>query len=109
MAGSVFYQRFGMGDKERGDDLVTANALSFGLQVSKKWSMLDPYAGIAYDRFALDAFYRADNLDSVELAFRRNDTIHLTFGLSLNLGFLNVHCEYNLRCVLSAQTEWRHG
>ncbi|MDH3215367.1 MAG: autotransporter outer membrane beta-barrel domain-containing protein [Candidatus Krumholzibacteria bacterium] len=98
VAASVFWQRFAMEEKERGDDLVTAKTLSIGLQVSKRFAMFEPYAGLAYDRFSLDASYEdeGDPTDRVQLGFDRNDIVQLTLGLSFDLAFLNVHGEYNI-------------
>ena len=96
MAMSVFYQRFEMGERERSDDFVTAKTLSIGLQVSKRFAMLEPYAGLAYDRFSLYAQYERDPDDRVDLSFGWEDVLQLTLGLSANLAFLNVHGEYNI-------------
>jgi hypothetical protein len=93
---SWFYQRFTLGERERSDDLVSAKTLSIGLQVSKRFKMLEPYAGLAYDRFSLDASYEREPGDQVDLSFGWDDILQLTLGLSFDLAFLNVHGEYNI-------------
>lgn len=96
LAMSLFWQRFSLDDNERRDDLVTADALTVGLHVSKNFNNLQPYAGISFDRFAMDVSYNSSStFEAINLSLESDDTIHVTLGLSLNVSFMVAHGEYN--------------
>ncbi|MFQ5512326.1 MAG: DUF6588 family protein [Candidatus Krumholzibacteriia bacterium] len=94
LSGGFFWQSF-----EMGGDLVDTKAFSIGLQASKDMVLLQPYAGVSWDRFSLDVLYESDALgapQTIDLAFESESSLHLTVGLGLNLAILNVHGEYNI-------------
>jgi hypothetical protein len=97
VAVGAFWQRFSLGGNERGGDIVSADAWTVGLQASKRFSWLEPYAGVAYDNFGMDLSYyeRTTPEDKIELSFDSGDHYHMTLGLSINVSFLVVHGEYN--------------
>ncbi|MFH1754585.1 MAG: DUF6588 family protein, partial [Candidatus Latescibacterota bacterium] len=96
-------QRFSMGRNERGDDLVTAEAFTAGLHVSKRIGEFEPYATIAYDAFSMDVEYVARviledtlELDDVHFSYNASENYHVTMGLSYHLAFMVAHGEYNI-------------
>jgi hypothetical protein len=97
VAVGAHWQRFALGENERGGDLVSARAWTVGLQASKRYSWLEPYVGIAYDDFSLDLSYEGDTVeDAIDLSFDSRDHYHITVGLSFNVLFAVVHGEYNI-------------
>lgn len=97
MAANAFWQRFAMGDNERGDDLVTTEAFTTGVQASKRFGLLEPYVGLSYDLFSVDVSYHGDSPeDIIELSFESSEHLHMTFGLSFNIAFVVAHGEYNI-------------
>ena len=96
IAASVFYQRFGLGEIGSSKDLVETKTVSLGLQASKRWGILAPYCGLAYDRFAVSASYERDPGDPVNLEFNWDGVMQATLGLSATLWWLNVNGEYNI-------------
>jgi hypothetical protein len=96
VAVGAFWQRFSLGDNERGGDLVLAEAWTVGFQASKRFSWLEPYAGVAYNDFGLDVSYEGtEPEDKIELSLDSRDHFYMTLGLSVNVSFLVVHGEYN--------------
>ncbi|MEJ2720600.1 MAG: hypothetical protein P8181_05600 [bacterium] len=96
MAVSAFWQRFSVGDSERSDDLVTCDALTVGLQISKKYGAFEPYSGVSYESFSSRVYYEGDSPDDViDLSFDSNDHVRLTLGAALNLAFISTYGEYN--------------
>jgi len=98
MAVSAFWQRFSVGDNERSDDnLVTSDALSVGLHMSKQFGAFEPYTGVSYESFSTRVFYEGDSPDDViDITFDSDNHTRLTLGLSLNVAFMTAHGEYNL-------------
>jgi hypothetical protein len=91
------WQRFSLGDNERGGDLVSAQAWTVGFQTSKRFSWLEPYAGVAYDDFGLDLSYKGDTAeDTIEMSLDSRDHFHMTLGLSANVSFVAFHGQYNI-------------
>jgi len=96
VAAGAFWQRFSLGDNERGGDLVSADAWTVGFQASKRFSWLEPYAGVAYSDFDLDLSYQGTAPeDRIELSLDSGDHFRMTFGFSVNVSFLAVHGEYS--------------
>ena len=97
MAVGAFWQRFSLGNKERGGDLVSADAWSLGVQASKRFSWFEPYAGLAYDDFGLELSYEGDTAeDRIEMSLDSGDHFHMTVGLSFIVGFAALYGEYNI-------------
>ena len=91
------WQWFSLGENERGGSIVSAQAWSVGFQTSKRFSWLEPYAGVAYDDFGLDLSYTGDSADdSIEMSLDSQDHLHATLGLSVNVSFAVVQAEYNI-------------
>jgi hypothetical protein len=97
MAVSAFWQRFSTGDNQKGDDLVSTEAFTAGIQVSRQFAMWEPYVGMSYDLFSMDVTYQGDSAeDVIDLSFESSEHLHMTFGLSFNVAFLVAHGEYNI-------------
>ncbi len=91
------WQRFSLGENERGSSIVSAQAWTVGFQTSKRFSWLEPYAGVAYDDFGMDLSYDGDTAeDTIEMSLDSKDHFHATFGLSANVSFAVVQAEYNI-------------
>ena len=97
VAAGVSWQRFALGENERGGDLVSAQAWTVGLQASKRFSWFEPYAGVAYNDFGLDLSYEGDSSDdAIEMSLDSGDHYRMTLGLSMHVLFAVVHGEYNI-------------
>ena len=97
LAGGFFWQSFAIGENDAGDDLISTKALSIGVQASKSFSILEPYAGLSLDKFSMDVAYEDINTGTnIDLEFDSDTTIHLTLGLAAKLSILNLHAEYNV-------------
>jgi hypothetical protein len=93
------WQRTSLGTNENGDDLIASDSYSVGLQASREFGNLTPYAGIALDWFSLDvdyvySFFGED--ETIALSFDDNADVHYTLGVTYSLAFLNAFGEYNL-------------
>lgn len=99
MSVGLFWQRFSVGKNKGGDELLEANAFSFGVHVSKRLERMEPYAGFSYDRFSMAVDYQAESensADAIDLSFDSNEDLHAALGVSYNLAFMTVQCEYNI-------------
>jgi len=103
MAASVFYQHFRVGENGASFDVIAANTLTLGVQASKRFDILqsygigiEPYTGIAWDRYSFTAQYESDPGDRAEIDFGWQDVVQLTLGMSLRMAFLNISGEYNI-------------
>jgi hypothetical protein len=97
VAAGGHWQYFTMGENERGGNLVSARAWTVGLQASRRWSLWEPYVGLAYHDFGLDVSYEGDTPgDVIDLSLDSGEHFHVTVGLSLNVAFAVVHGEYNI-------------
>lgn len=97
LAAGGLWQRFTLGENERGGNLVSAQAWTVGLQASRRFSWSEPYVGIAYEEFDMDVSYEGDTPeDVIDLSFESGDHYHLTMGISINVSFAVVHAEYNI-------------
>ena len=93
LAAGFFWQKFTLGE-----DLISSNAFSVGVQASKRFArFLVPYSGLSYDTFSMDVSYKneAEDLD-IDLNFDRMSTMRLTIGLLVNFPGLNVFGEYGI-------------
>ncbi len=97
VAVGVSWQRFELGENERGGDLVSAQSWTVGFQASKRFSWLEPYVGAAYNDFGLELSYAGDTAeDTIDMSFDSNDHYRMTLGLSMHVLFAVVHGEYNI-------------
>jgi hypothetical protein len=99
LAVGFFYQSFKLGENDRGGDLVSSDALSFGVQGSKSFGVLEPYGGISYDSHKMKVEYDSDasgTPESIDLEFETDRTLHLTVGLAANFSFVSAHGDFNI-------------
>ncbi len=90
----LFFQSLEIGDK-----LVDASAYTLGVQASKRYAVLEPYAGLSLDSFKMDVEYDSDvsgQTETLKVEFDRDTNMHLTLGSALHLGFLHLNGELNL-------------
>ncbi|NNF06940.1 MAG: hypothetical protein HKN21_09285 [Candidatus Eisenbacteria bacterium] len=91
LAGSVFYQTLKVGD----DDLIDATALSFGIQASKNYGVLEPFGSVNLDSFSMTSQYTtnagAADEESIKVDFDNELDLHLLLGVGAHLGLLHVH------------------
>jgi len=79
-----------------GDDLIDATALSFGLQGSKRYGVLEPYIGLAIDTFSMSVEYEygdEDPPDMLKVDFESSTDFHPSAGLGINLGPVHIFGE----------------
>jgi hypothetical protein len=102
IAASFFYQNF-----ELGGNLVDATGISFGVQGSKNFGVLEPYLGLGYDTFSMSVEYESEAADEkLDVEFDDVSNLHITGGLGINLlSFLHLHGEINS----SSQTSYALG
>ena len=89
------YQRLELGE----DDLVVAQAQSYGVQISRRFSLFEPYGGLALESFDMDVNYTTDisgQDEEIDLDFERETAAHFTAGLAAHLGFLHLNGEVNI-------------
>jgi hypothetical protein len=94
VAAGVFWQSFSLGE-----DFIDATAMSYGIQASKNFGLIEPYAGLAMDTFSMDVTYDTEvegETEAVDLSFDTDSAFHITLGANLNLGFLTANAEYNI-------------
>lgn len=99
VAGGFFWQSFSLGGGDSGDDLLSSSALSFGVQASKSFAIVEPYVGVSMDRFSMEASYESEasgTPEQVDLDFETDTSFRLTAGLNLSLGLVSANAEYSI-------------
>jgi len=100
VSGGFFWQQFRLGKNKQGGDLIKANALSIGVQASKRFlRVLVPYGGLTYDTASIDVHYQSEVTGTgvnVDIDHSSPSTMHLTVGLLLDLPILSVYGEYGV-------------
>ena len=101
LAATVFWQKFKLGD-----DLVDATALAFGAQASRRFSVFEPYLGVAYDTFSMSVDYTSEAAaERLDVDFDGVSSLHITAGLGINLSVVHLHGEIGT----SSQTSYALG
>lgn len=103
LAAGFLWQKF-----ELGTDLIDATALSFGVQASRQYSVLEPYLGLSLDAFEMSVDYEYGNEtppDKLSVDFDRSSDVHFLGGLGLNLKFFHLYGEVGH----SSQTSYALG
>lgn len=100
LAAGFMWQTFSVGENDSGDDLISTDALTFGVQASKPVPAglftLEPFAGLAFDTFSMNVNYKSDITgDTIDVDFSRDNTVHLTLGAGLSLPVAHVHGAWN--------------
>jgi len=100
LSAGFFWQSFSMGENDRGDDLISSDALSIGVQASKKLgTFFEPYTGLSYDSHTMDVSYESEATGStttVDISFETETTLHLTLGFMLEFPVVKGFAEYNI-------------
>jgi hypothetical protein len=103
LAAGILWQNF-----ELGTDLIDATALSFGLQASRQYSVLEPYVGLSLDSFEMTVDYEygdSDPPEKIGVDFDRSSDFHILGGLGLNLSYFHLYGEIGQ----SSQTSFAAG
>jgi len=93
VAAGFFKQSFDIGD----NDLITSDALHFNVTGSKRFGMLEPFVGLGYDTFDMDAKYQSTTTpgDNISVKFDKESNAHFTLGANLLLGFARISAEFD--------------
>lgn len=99
VAAGVFYQSFSIDD-----DLLETTALQLNVTASKSFGVIQPYAGLGYDSFKMDAKYESSTDPNVKIAvdFDQESNAHLTLGVMLGLPVVKLYAEGNLAATNGA-------
>jgi len=100
LAAGFMWQTFKVGENDSGDNLISSNAFSFGVQASRAFGAglisLEPFAGLSFDTFSMNVNYHSDVTgDDIDLDFNTDTTAHLTVGAGLNLPIAHVFGAFN--------------
>jgi hypothetical protein len=102
LAGGFMWQSFTVGENAGGDDLISSDALSFGVQGSKTlgagFISIIPFAGLSFDTFSMDVQYTSEveGEELIDLSFDSENTVHLTLGAGIQLPVAHVHGAFNI-------------
>lgn len=91
LAGSFTYQTFTIGD-----DLVDFSQTSFGVQASKRFPIVEPYAGLALHRSSMEAEYEFTGggaSETIQVDFEDQTSVQLAVGATLHLTLLKLSAE----------------
>lgn len=101
LAAGFFWQSFKLGD-----ELIESQAMTFGVQVSKRYpagfAIIEPYGGLAYDMFSMDVTYDfegARDTETVNLEMESDASVRFTLGLHVQAAFLDINGEYNFAAM----------
>ena len=99
LAGGFFWQSLNIGENQQGSSLLSSSAFTVGVQASRRFVVIEPYAGLSLDRHSVDVAYTSDVAGSeldIDLDFEATSTLHLTLGLCLNLTYFKAYIDYNV-------------
>lgn len=102
LAAGFFWQSFKLGD-----ELMDAQAMTFGVQASKQFAagfaIVEPYGCVSYDTFKMDVSYvfNEDELDeeTINLEMESDATARFTLGLHVKAAFLDLSGEYSFAAM----------
>jgi len=77
-------------------DVIDSELFTLALHSGVALGSLYPYAGLAIDWYRFDVHYEVDGTAPVDLAFRANEDLQLTLGVSYRVGFAAAYGEYNI-------------
>jgi len=105
LAATGFYQTLSIGKNVAENDLVSVDAFSIGVNVSKDFPFsfmkFTPYGGVTYDSFQTEIEYQLDatSTDTQQISFDRENSVHFTVGAGLNLVAAQIfgQFDYSLR------------
>lgn len=91
----LFHHSFEVGD------IITAGALSYGLQASKSFSLLTFYGTLAVEKADMDVSYTyegegSNQSEEIELKLKSKNSIYMTLGAGLNLPVVKLNGDLSL-------------
>jgi hypothetical protein len=96
LAVNGFWQSLSVGD----DDLLDASSLSFGVQGSKRFGVLEPFGSVSVDSFKMTSEYTtnagAEDEESIKVDFENETDLHLLLGLGARLGAVHLYVAGNI-------------
>ena len=100
LAAGFMWQSFSVGENDAGDDLISSDAFTIGVQASKAlplgFAAVEPFAGLSIDTFSMNVAYESEVTgEEVDLEFDTDTSVHLTIGTGLNLPFAHVFGAWN--------------
>ena len=92
VAAGFFYETFDIGN-----NLIETKAWHANVTASRRFSMLEPYVGVGYDSFEMDASYQSKTNpgDNISVSFDTETNAHLTIGIQALLAFARLQAEFN--------------
>jgi hypothetical protein len=92
VAAGFFVQQFKLGS-----DLVKTNMWAANVTASKRVGIFEPYVGVGYDSFKMDASYTSSTVpgQNISVSFDRETNAHFTIGAQALLGFTRIQAEFN--------------
>ena len=98
IAAGFLWQKFTLGD-----ELIEAQAMTFGVQASKRissgFATIEPYACISYDTFKMDVTYEFEGGtaedETIDLEMESDGAVRVTLGLHAQAAFLDLSGEYS--------------
>ena len=98
IAAGFFWQKFTLGD-----DLIDMQAMTFGVQASKRissgFALIEPYGCISYDTSKMDVTYEFEGGtaedETINLEMESDGGVRLTLGLHAQAAFLDLSGEYS--------------
>ncbi len=101
LAGGLMWQKFTLGD-----DFIDANAFTIGVQASRNFGWIEPYAGLSYDMFSMSVSYESDESgETEEIDLDAESSVHLCLGCAMGMAPVMVNAEYNI----AAQSSFAFG
>ncbi len=92
LAGGFMWQRFTLGD-----DFIEANAFTIGVQASRSFGWIEPYAGLSYDTFSMSVSYDADESgETEEIDLDAESSVCLCLGCAVGIAPVMVNAEYSI-------------
>ena len=81
-----------------GDDLIDGTAMTYGVQVGKRFPMgfatVEPYGCLAFNSFEMDVSYDTDEDETIGIAMETDGGVQVTLGLNAQMGFMDLNGEY---------------
>jgi hypothetical protein len=98
IAAGFMWQNFKLGE-----ELIDAQAMTFGVQGSKRFpagfAIIEPYVGVGYDMASMDVTYDFEGDDGAEpisLEMESDAAMRFTLGLHLQAAVVDLNAEYNI-------------
>ena len=101
LAGGFMWQKFTLGD-----DFIDASAFTVGIQASRNYGWIEPYAGLSYDMFSMSVSYVGDESgETEEISLDAASSVHLCLGCAIGIAPVMANVEYNI----AAQSSFAFG